>query len=213
MSTMILPALNPMLKKMIISAVLLGAFAVLGTTMVAVTFDQTKEQIQQNQKLATLKSLHQLVPPARHDNDIFNDTISISNLELLGSKQAVTIYRARKQNKPVAAILTAIAPDGYTGKISLLVAINHSGELAGVRVIKHKETPGLGDAIEIEKSDWILQFKSKSLNNPAPKNWKVKKDGGEFDQFTGATVTPRAIVKAVHKALLFYQQQGDTLFK
>jgi len=213
MSTMILPALNPMLRKMIVSAVLLGAFAVLGTTMVAVTFDQTKEKIQQNQKLATLRSLHQLVPPASHDNDIFNDTISISNLDLLGSKQAVTIYRARKQNKPVAAILTIIAPDGYTGKISLLVAINHSGELAGVRVIKHKETPGLGDAIEIEKSDWIHQFMNKSLNNPAAKNWKVKKDGGKFDQFTGATVTPRAIVKAVHKALLFYKQQGDTLFK
>lgn len=204
--------LNPLLRKMIVSAIVLGVFAITGTTMVAFTFEQTKDQIAENQKQATLKSLHQLIPPNKHDNDLYTDTLEITNLELLGSKKSVTLYRARNKKKPVAAILTAVAPDGYTGKITLLVAVNYNGTLAGVRVVKHKETPGLGDAIEIEKSKWITQFDKKSLSNPAKKYWKVKRDGGEFDQLTGATITPRAIVKAVHKALLFYKQQRDKLF-
>jgi len=204
--------LNPLLKKMIISAVVLGTFAVVGTTMVAVTFDQTKEQIAENQKQATLKSLHQLVPSSTHDNDIFKDTLQVTSIEFLGSKKPVTVYRARKNKQPIAAILTTIAPDGYTGKITLLVAIKYDASIAGVRVIKHKETPGLGDVIEIEKSNWILQFDNSSLTNPIEKQWKVKRDGGDFDQLTGATITPRAIVKAIHKALLFYKQQRDKLF-
>lgn len=203
---------NPLIRKMLVSAVVLGVFAIVGTAMVSFTFENTKEQIAENQKQATLKSLHQLVPPNKHDNDLFTDTLEVSNLKLLGSKYPVTLYRARKNKKPVAAILTAVAPDGYTGKITLLVAINYNGNLAGVRVIKHKETPGLGDAIEIEKSNWITQFDTKSLTNPTKKQWKVKRDGGQFDQLTGATITPRAIVKAVHKALLFYKQQRDKLF-
>ncbi len=203
---------HPLMQKMIISAVVLGIFSVVGTTMVAFTFEQTKEKIQENHKQATLRSLHQLIPPSEHDNDIFTDIIQVTSPKLLGSKEPVTVFRARKNNKPVAAILTAVAPDGYTGKIVLLVAIKHNGSLAGVRVVNHKETPGLGDAIEIEKSSWITQFNNVSLTNPTTKNWKVKRDGGDFDQLTGATITPRAIVKAVHKALLFYKQQGDKLF-
>ena len=205
-------SLSPLMRKMIISAILLGLFAVVGTAMVAFTFDQTKEQIKENQKQAILRSLHQLIPPSEHDNDMFTDTISISNAAMLGNKKAITVYRARKNKNPIAVVLTATAPDGYTGKIVLLVAIKYDGKLAGVRVVKHKETPGLGDVIEIEKSNWILQFNDKSLINPTSKNWKVKRDGGQFDQLTGATITPRAIVKAVHKALLFYKQQGDKLF-
>jgi len=201
-----------LLQKMLISAMVLGTFAIVGTTMVAFTFDQTKEQIKENHKQATLKSIHQLIPPVMHDNDLFTDIIRITDLKLLGSKEPVTIFRARRDNKPVAAILKVIAPDGYTGKIYILVAINYNGKLAGVRVVNHKETPGLGDAIEIEKSDWILQFNDRSLVNPTKKNWRVKRDGGHFDQLTGATITPRAIVKAVHKALLFYKQHRDELF-
>jgi len=203
---------HPLLQKMIISAVVLGLFSIAGTAMVAFTYEQTKDQIKENHRQAMLKSLHQLITPAEHDNEIFTDVIHVKNLKLLGSKKPITVFRARKKGKPVAAILTAVAPDGYTGKIFLLVAINYDGSLAGVRVINHKETPGLGDAIEIEKSNWITQFKNVSLTNPTEKNWKVKRDGGYFDQLTGATITPRAVVKAVHKALLFYKQQGDKLF-
>lgn len=204
--------MSPLIQKMIISAIVLGVFAIGGTTMVAFTFEQTKEQIKENHRQAILRSLHQLITPEEHDNDIFTDTIEVTDRKLLGSKYPVTVFRARKKGKPVAAILTAIAPDGYTDKISILVAIKHNGELAGVRVVNHKETPGLGDAVDIEKSDWILQFNNKSLAKLDEKKWKVKRDGGTFDQLTGATITPRAIVKAVHKALLFYKQQGDKLF-
>ena len=154
-----------------------------------------------------------LIPPTAHDNDIFNDIIKVKNKELLGSNKEINIYRARKDNKPVAVIINSVAPDGYSGNIELLVAINFSGTLEGVRVVQHKETPGLGDAIEENRSDWITRFKGKSLANPDKRGWAVKRDGGEFDQFTGATITPRAIVKAVYNTLRYYKKHRDTLYE
>jgi electron transport complex protein RnfG len=112
----------------------------------------------------------------------------------------------------VAAIISTVAPQGYNGNIYLLVAIRYSGKLAGVRVVKHRETPGLGDAIDEKRSDWISSFDNKSLQNPAPKDWKVKRDGGVFDQFTGATITPRAVVDAVYKTLQYFEKHRDELF-
>jgi len=113
--------------------------------------------------------------------------------------------------KPVAVLATPVAPDGYSGSIKLLVGVYADGTLAGVRVLAHKETPGLGDAIEATRSDWILTFEGKSLNNPPPKAWAVKKDGGAFDQFTGATITPRAVVKAARQFLIYFQQHKEQL--
>jgi electron transport complex protein RnfG len=114
--------------------------------------------------------------------------------------------------QPVAAIFTSVAPDGYSGNIKLLVGILHNGVLAGVRVISHKETPGLGDAIEADRSNWILSFNEKSLQNPPLKQWGVKKDGGFFDSFTGATITPRAVVNAVKNTLLYFQENREMIF-
>jgi len=201
------------LRNMIISAILLSLFAAVGTFFVSYTFDNSIDRINENKRLALLKAFHVLIPAAAHDNDIFNDIITVQNKELLGTKKPVNIYRARKNNEPVAVIINSVAPDGYSGDIELLVAINHDGGLAGVRVIQHKETPGLGDAIEENRSDWITKFKDKSLLNPDKKGWAVKRDGGEFDQFTGATISPRAIVKAVYKTLLFYKEHQDTLYE
>jgi len=116
------------------------------------------------------------------------------------------------QGEPVALVIEALAPDGYSGTIRLLVGINIDGSLGGVRVVAHRETPGLGDAIEEERSDWILGFTGKSLQDPPLQKWAVKKDGGAFDQLTGATITPRAVVKAVRQALLYYRDQKDALF-
>ena len=124
-----------------------------------------------------------------------------------------TVYRARKDGAPVAAVFTSIAPNGYSGTIKLLVGVYYDGSLAGVRVINHKETPGLGDKINEKKTNWILKFKGLSLTNPVESQWAVKKDGGEFDQFTGATITPRAVVTAVKKSLQFFEQNRDELFK
>lgn len=200
-------------KNMIISAIVLAVFAVIGTFFVSFTYDNTIDKINENKRIALLKAFHVLIPPAAHDNDIFNDIIRVTNKDLLGSNKAVNIYRARKDNKPVAVIINSVAPDGYSGNIELLVAINYAGTLEGVRVVHHKETPGLGDAIEENRSDWITRFKDKSLTNPDKKGWAVKRDGGEFDQFTGATITPRAIVKAVYNTLRYYNEHRDTLYE
>ncbi len=201
-----------LLRNMAISAVLLGLFAIAGTSMVSLTYENTAERIAANHRATLLKTLHQLLPPEQHDNDMFSDTIRISQQPLLGTDDSINIYRARKAGQPVAAIIEAIAEDGYNGNIYLLVAISYNGELAGVRVVNHRETPGLGDGIDLSHSNWILNFTGKSLQNPASKLWAVKRDGGVFDQFTGATITPRAVVKAVHNTLIYYQRHRDELF-
>jgi len=200
-------------KHMLTTSLLLGAFAIAGTSMVALTFDNTEVRIADNEYQALLQSLNALVPPSSHDNDIANDTVEVTSRELLGSKKSNTVYLATMKEIPIAAVITTIAPDGYNGAIKLLVAINFDGSISGVRVLNHRETPGLGDSIEIERSNWISNFRGLSLLTPDDLGWRVKKDGGIFDQFTGATVTPRAVVKAVHNALLYFEQHRDELFK
>ena len=122
------------------------------------------------------------------------------------------VYRARLAGHPVAAIIESVAPDGYSGSIRLLVGVTPDGRLLGVRVLQHHETPGLGDAIEERRSDWIRSFEGRSLRDPPLARWKVRKDGGDFDQLTGATMTPRAVVAAVRNTMLFVQRQGPALF-
>lgn len=194
------------------SGVLLALFALTGTAIVAVTQQLTRERIAASERAATIRTLHTLVPMTEHDNDLYADRISVSSPQYLGSREPLTVYRARHQDMPVAAILTAVAPDGYSGAIRLLVAVSADGSLRGVRIIDHHETPGLGDGIEAEKSPWVEGFRDKSLQSPDGDGWRVKKDGGIFDQFTGATITPRAVVRAVHNALLYFQANRDALF-
>jgi len=196
-----------------ISAAFLFLFAVIGSGLVAFTHDNTAAQIAENQRRALLRSLNELIPKDQYDNDVYADILYVHNSELLGTDEAVPVYRARKGGWPVAVVLAPVAPDGYNGNIRLLVAIRLDGTLAGVRVLAHRETPGLGDNIEADRSDWILGFTGKSLNNPKQDRWKVKRDGGAFDQFTGATITPRAVVKAVKNTLLYYRANGDKLFE
>lgn len=200
-------------RPVVVSSLFLFLFAVVGSGVVAYTHDRTAERIHDNERLALLKSLNEIIPSDRYDNDIFHDILYVHNRDLLGTDKPVPVYRARKNGWPVAAVLAPVAPDGYNGNIRLLVAINLDGTLAGVRVVQHRETPGLGDGIETSNSDWILGFNGKSLDNPGKDGWKVKRDGGEFDQFTGATITPRAVVKAVHNALLYYRIHGHELFE
>jgi len=201
-----------LVRQMFITSIILGGFAIIGSGMVALTYSSTEERIELAQREALLRSLHELITPEKSDNDLYHDVIEVTDKALLGSDNPVQIYRARKHNKPVAALLTPTAPNGYGGAIKLLVAIHYDGTLAGVRVLQHHETPGLGDDIEVERSDWILSFNNHSLNSLTPSQWKVKKDGGTFDQFTGATITPRAIVQAVHRSLNYFQQHRNTVF-
>lgn len=203
---------NRQIKNILITAFLLMLFAILGAVLVGLTFMQAADDIKRNEEITLLNKLNNIIPAEQYDNDLLLDTIQLQPTALLGTKEPSLAYRARKNNQNVAVVFSCIAPNGYSGSIYLLVGIYANGNVAGVRVVKHKETPGLGDAVSITHSNWILGFNEKSLGNPNEKGWKVKRDGGEFDQFTGATITPRAVVKAVHDALLYFDQNKGMLF-
>jgi len=201
------------LKKHILRVgVVLGIFAIVATTMVAYTEQNTRQQIKENERQALLDAINILIPHEQYDNAILQDTILLPATESLGTEEPTQVFRARKQDQPVAVILTVVAPNGYSGRIKMLVGIYNDGTLAGVRVINHKETPGLGDKIDASRSDWIKQFEGLSLENPSSAKWKVKKDGGAFDQFTGATITPRAVVRAVKGSLEYFKNHREALF-
>ncbi|MCK5396321.1 MAG: electron transport complex subunit RsxG [Gammaproteobacteria bacterium] len=199
-------------KNILITTSLLIIFAVAGAVLVGLAFIQTEDDIKYNEKLTLLRKLNNIVPAEAYDNDLLIDTITIKPNRLLGTKENSLAYRARKNDQNVAVVLSSIAPNGYNGPIHMLVGIYEDGRLAGVRVVKHRETPGLGDAVSVTHSNWILSFDKKSLSNPDETQWKVKRDGGIFDQFTGATITPRAVVKAIHNALLYFKQNRAMLF-
>lgn len=199
-------------RHMLITAVVLSIFALVGTGLVAFTFNKTENRIAVNAREALAHKLNAMVPPSIHDNDMATDIITVTSKELLGSAKPVTVYRARQGDNPVAVIFSPVAPDGYNGNIKLLVAIDYKGNILGVRVVSHRETPGLGDPVEIERSNWIEGFTGRTLSNPGDLGWHVRRDGGEFDQFTGATITPRAVVKAVYNSLQYFESHRDELF-
>jgi len=198
--------------RMAVAAGILAAFAAAGVGLVAFTEVSTRERIAANERAYLLRALNEVVPADAHDNDMFSDTIQVSDEELLGTPEAITVFRAFSGGQPAAVILTPIAPDGYSGAIRLLVGIATDGRLTGVRVTSHRETPGLGDGIEAARSDWIVGFDDRSLADPPLARWTVRRDGGDFDQFTGATITPRAVVKAVRNALLYFEKNRQILF-
>lgn len=199
-------------KSILLSGGVLGAFAIGGVSLVAITHGSVGERIADNQRQAMQDKLDTILPAERINNDPLQDSLQVSARELLGA-DSTQIYRARHDESPVAVVLEPVVPDGYAGPIKLLVSVLHDGTLGGVRVVSHHETPGLGDKIEEAKSDWVLDFTGKSLTNPPLEKWAVKRDGGEFDQFTGATITPRSIVNAVRDTLLYVQQQGEALYQ
>jgi len=200
---------NPVVR----SGVLLGLIAVLGTALLAGVNALTHERIVEQEKLRVLQQFNALVPITSYNNDLLTDRIDIGDEAFFHDPAPIAVYRARMDDNPVAVLMTVTAPDGYNGDIRLLIAIDINGKVLGVRVVSHRETPGLGDPIEIERSDWILGFTDKSLLNPRDKGWAVKRDGGEFDQFTGATISPRAVVKAVHNTLLYFEVNKESLFE
>ncbi len=204
---------EPRLKypQIIRSALLLGAFAVAGTGAVVLVHHQTKDRIAANERAVLLQKLHEIIPDTAYDNNIVKDTLQVTD-EALGGNEPSTIYIARKLNLPVGAVLTTVTPAGYNGPIKLLVGIYHNGSLAGARVVSHRETPGLGDKIEIRRDPWITIFDGRSLGDPPIAKWKVRRDGGVYDQFTGATITPRAVVNAIRECLLYFDQNKETLF-
>lgn len=194
------------------STVFLASFALIGVITLALANYFTKDQIKANEQHTLLQRFSTILEPKLYNNQLIADRVIVPAKEL-GSADDVTVYRARKDQQPVAALFVVTAPDGYSGRIRLVVGVDSNNTLTGVRVLKHKETPGLGDKIEIERSDWVLGFNQKSLTNPDVEHWKVRKDGGEFDQFTGATITPRAIVGGVRRVLEWSNQHYTELFQ
>ncbi len=187
-------------------------FTVIGTAILAFTYNVTHELIAKSEDAAKLKLINQVVPTTLYDNDLIKDTINLPPDTQLGSEQETFAYRGRLHGQPSVVVLEAIAPDGYSGKIAMIVAINYTGSITGVRVVTHKETPGLGDYIDIAKNSWINLFAGTSHSSIADAEWKVKKDGGQFDYMAGATITPRAVVKAVNRALHYFEENRDKLF-
>lgn len=207
---------NPIIKQMIKSAATLSFFTLIGIGLLLWVSNFTHPKIDQAQKETLLKTFHQIVPDSEYDNEPLKDTLIIKDPSiefLLGTKSPITVYRLRKKGQPVGIIFPVTAPDGYSGDINLLVGVYADGRIAGVRVLEHRETPGLGDKIDLKKSHWILSFNGLNLQDDNVNRWAVKKDHGMFDQFTGATITPRAVVKAVKHALIFVNQMGDKLYE
>lgn len=194
------------------TAGILIAFTILGTGLLAYTFDLTRDAIAQSEERGKLALITQALPPALFDNDPIADAVQLPPTEELGTTAPSLVYRATLKGEPAALVFETVAPDGYSGKIKLLVAVRANGELAGVRVVAHVETPGLGDYIEAAKSDWIRIFDGASLAKLRTDRWKVKKDGGQFAYNAGATITPRAVVKAVHRTLLYFDKEGGPIF-
>lgn len=204
------------------NAIGLALFALVTAGVIALVKLSTAVQIQENIAQAQAKALYEIVPESSVDNDLLNDILPLNlnniekqlNLHLLGPVDSQgNIHFAKSNGKLHTLIFPVVAPDGYTTEIKLLVGIKLDGTLAGVRIVDHKETPGLGDKIELKKSDWVLSFNGKSLVNPDSEKWKVKKNGGEFDSFTGATITPRAVINATKQALVFYQDYQTSILE
>tara|TARA_R110000737_G_scaffold3578_2_gene12148 strand:- start:22491 stop:23132 length:642 start_codon:yes stop_codon:yes gene_type:complete len=201
-------SLTPAISK---NSIILALFAISCTAAVGMVHLLTKERIEIQAQQQLVNQLNQIIQIDSHDNEMFRDCITVvtdNNSDLLID----VIYRARFNGVPTAAAIKTVAPDGYSGNIELLIAINTDGSVSGVRTLLHKETPGLGDKIELRKSTWITKFSGKKVLDENDNRWAVVKDGGMFDQFTGATITPRAVVNTVRKTVNYFQANQETIF-
>ena len=194
------------------SALSQGLIALIGTALLAWVHEFTAPRIAEQEHAQLLGQLQQVIPADRFDNAMHEDFIVLKDESAFPGGQSVLAFRAREGDEPVAVALKFRTNDGYNGRIDLLVGIYADGRVSGVRVLGHKETPGLGDGIDIGRSDWIRSFEGKSLDDPAESGWAVKRDGGVFDQFTGATITPRAVVNAVQRALGYFDAHREAIF-
>ena len=200
-----------MLKSMRKNGVTLALFALACTAMVVLTNELTRDRIAHQQQLEQLRTLGALLPEGSYDNDLVASCKLVRSREYLGSDQPMPLYTATLKGVHTGYALETVAPDGYSGAIRMVVGTDAKGAISAVRVLTHKETPGLGDKIELKKSNWIDSFVGRTLNAENEASWAVKKDGGEFDAFTGATITPRAVVKAVKNLLLLQQEHPELL--
>ena len=194
------------------SGLILAALAAICTALVAVTYRVTAIQITANEQEYLEQSLIPVLAGISYTNNLPNSAIVIDPPHDLPGAGPAIVYRAYSGTRPVAALFVVSARDGFSGPIQILIGIDASMSVTSVRILEHRETPGLGDLIEASKSDWIKQFEGKSLSAPSRDSWMVKRDGGEFDQLTGASITPRAVVKAIRETLLYFEVNRDKIF-
>lgn len=205
--------MNTVIQQMLKSTGILVAYALFGTVILAFIFNITHVEIEKNEANARRALLAETLTPHSYNNDLIANQFLVAPDALLGSEGSPNrAWQAQMNHTPVAVVLEATAPDGYGGKINMLIGIVANGQISGVRVVEQHETPGLGDYIELAKSQWIHIFDGKSLSNTPNDAWQVKKDGGQFDYMTGATITPRAVIQAVHHALLYAAAHHALLF-
>lgn len=191
---------------------LLMLFGVASTGLVSITHQLTKSHIAHAAELNQQRILNQVIPESSHDNDLFASCIQVKSEQYLGNDKPHRAFIAKQGQQPTGIAIETTAPNGYAGSIELIVGIELGGEISGVQVLSHQETPGLGDKIEKRKSDWVDSFVGKLIEDEKDPAWAVQKDGGQFDQFTGATITPRAVVGAVKNTLIFYNRNKDTIY-
>lgn len=198
------------------NGLILAVFALVTTGLIALTYFGTKDQIAMQQQQKLLSILNAVIDKNSYDNAIQLDCALVTSAKLLGTAEPQHVYRATKLGKGVAAAIETTAPDGYSGKIHLVVGVTSpkdgTATVTGVRVLEHKETPGLGDKIDLRISDWVLDFDNQIFTADIASNWAVKKDGGQFDQFTGATITPRAVVNAIKLSVEYYLGNQTVIF-
>lgn len=193
------------------NAKLLALFAIACTALVGLVHLLTKDTIAFQEQQQLIRTLDELIDPNSYNNQITQSCVELQSDALANDAQKA--YLAFNDQQPVALAITTTAPDGYNGNIHLLVGLNIDGTVSGVRTLKHQETPGLGDKIELRISQWILTFTGKKVLGENDERWAVRKDGGMFDQFTGATITPRAVVNAVKRTALFVEANKDEIFQ
>ncbi len=199
------------------TAAILFVFVIIFTALLSGAYQWTKPAIEASALEEKMKLLNEVLPVSSYDNDLLADKLTLPPTAVLGLKEPSTVYRARLAGQPAALIFEAAAPDGYAGKIRLLIALTADGQVVGVRVTQHKETPGLGDYIDPKKdrnkqSPWINQFSGLALATTVDRDWKVKKDGGHLAHYSGATISARAVSKAVHRAVQWAATAQDGLF-
>jgi len=192
--------------------IILAALAAICTFLVALTHSVTAPRIAANEQAFLERSLAPVLEGISYEGALSESTIVIAPPHDLPGKAPVTIYRVYAGGVPVAALFVVTARDGFSGPIRLLVGVGAAGQVTGVRVLEHRETPGLGDLIESAKSDWILQFNNRSLVDPQAPAWAIRRDGGEFDQLTGASITPRAVIRAIKETLIYFDGNKATVF-
>ena len=195
------------------AGLILAVIAAVCTALVALTFSVTKARIAANEQAWLEQSLKPALAGVEYDNNLTESILTIGLPHQLPGNEAVIVYRALYEDQPVAALFVVTAVDGFSGPIRLLVGIDSDGFVTAARVLRHRETPGLGDFIDSSKSDWIDQFERKSLSAPDVLQWSLARDGGEFDQVTGASITSRAVVKAIKETLLYFEANRETILQ